>query len=104
MLYLSVDPRSESLLTRQRKDALAKGLSAHFAEALSVDISIGAAAVETPVQEESRVADEELERARLRLESDPNVKAMKDMFGAELRADSIELINPSHSDGVRSTE
>ena len=40
----------------------------------------------------------QLEAARAQLESDPNVKALKDMFGAELNTDSIELINPSQND------
>lgn len=73
-------------------------MSAHFAEALTVDISVGAAAVETPVQEASRLADEKIEEARERLESDPNIKALKEMFGAELKTDSIELLNPPQCD------
>jgi DNA polymerase-3 subunit gamma/tau len=97
-LFLCVDPRSESLLTRQRKDALSEALSKHFSEPLSVDVSVGESVVETPVQEETRVADELLEAARASLESDPNVQAMKDMFGAELKTDSIELINPPGTD------
>jgi len=97
-LYLSVDPRSESLLTRQRKDVLTDALSQHFAQPLCIDISIGEAVIETPVQEKSRLADERIEAARVTLESDPNIQALKDMFGAELKYDSIELINPSQSD------
>jgi hypothetical protein len=44
------------------------------------------------------MADERMEAARQTLEADPNVQALKDMFGAELKTDSIELINPSQSD------
>ncbi len=97
-LYLGLDARSESLLTRQRKDALATSLSERFGETLGVDIAIGAVAHETPVQEESRIADERIEQARQSLEADPNVKAMKNMFGAELKPETIELINPPQSD------
>ena len=97
-VHLGLDPRSESLLTKQRKDALAGKLSAHFGEKLLVDVELGAAAGETPVQEESRLADERLEAARKTLEADPNVQALKNMFGAELKADTIELINPPGSD------
>ncbi len=95
---LGLDPRSESLLTRARKDALAAALSQHFAEQLIVDVSMGAEAGETPVQQESRMADERIEAARQRLEADPNVQAMKDIFGAELKTETIELMNPSQSD------
>jgi DNA polymerase-3 subunit gamma/tau len=97
-VYLGLDPRSESLLTKQRKDSLAEGLSSHFGESLQVDIELGADAGETPVQEESRMADERMEAARQTLEADPNVQALKNMFGAELKTDTIELNKPSQSD------
>ncbi len=44
------------------------------------------------------MADERIEAARQRLEADPNVQAMKDIFGAELKTETIELMNPSQSD------
>ena len=101
-LFFGLDSRSESLLTKQRKDALTAIVSKHFGESLAVDISIVATSVEqsveTPVQEECRRADEKLEAARVSLESDPNVQALKDMFGAELKTESIELINGSSND------
>ncbi|MGI9272297.1 MAG: DNA polymerase III subunit gamma/tau [Woeseiaceae bacterium] len=99
-VFLSIDPRSQSLLTRPRKEALAAALCDRFGEKLSVDIAIGEAAEETPMQEDSRRANEKMEAARESLESDPNVKALQDMFGAELRTDSIELINPTQNDQV----
>ena len=95
---LGLDPRSESLMTKQRQRALAEKLSRHFGETLSVTIEIGAASGETPVQEEERMADERIEAARQSLEADPNVQALKNMFGAELKTDTIELINPPQSD------
>jgi len=97
-IRLGLDPRSESLLTKQRKDSLAGQLSTHFGEKLSVEIVLSAEGDETPVQEETRMADERLEAARQSLEADPNVQTLKNMFGAELKTDSIELINPTQSD------
>ena len=97
-IHLGLDPRSESLLTKQRKDSLAERLSSHYGESLQVDIELGADAGETPMQEESRMADERMEAARQTLEADPNVQALKNMFGAELKTDSIELNKPSQSD------
>ena len=97
-IYLGLDPRSESLLTKQRKDALADLLSKHFGEPLLVDVAMGAETSETPVQQESRMADELMEAARQELEADPNVRAMKNIFGAEIKTETIELINPSQSD------
>ena len=92
-VFLVLDPRSESMLTKPRKDAIAASLSKYFGEKLVVDITVGAAQEETPVQQESRMADERLEAARLSLEADPNVQTLKTMFGAELKTESIELIS-----------
>jgi DNA polymerase-3 subunit gamma/tau len=97
-IHLGLDPRSESLLTKKRKDALAARLSEHFGEKLSVTVDIGAEVGETPVQAETRLADERMEAARQSLEADPNVQALKNMFGAELKADTIELISPPQTD------
>ncbi len=97
VLYLSLDGRSESLLTRPRQEQLAQALSEKFGETLRVDIAIGAADVETPVQAEERIAEEKLHAARESLESDPNVRALQDMFGATLNSDSIELVKREES-------
>ena len=97
-VMLSIDSRSEPLLTRPRKEALAEALSNRFGETLSVDIAVGETISETPMQEETRLADERIEAAKAILEADPNVKALKDMFGAELKTDSIELLNPTQND------
>ena len=42
-VFFSLDPGSESYLTRQRKDSLARRLSDYFGEPLVVDIRIGVA-------------------------------------------------------------
>jgi DNA polymerase-3 subunit gamma/tau len=97
-LYFSLDPRSESMLTRQRKDALGFALSKHFGEELVIDIRVAEAPPETPHEQENRMADERIVAARESLESDPNVQALKNMFGAELKTDSIEPLDTSRSD------
>jgi DNA polymerase-3 subunit gamma/tau len=97
-VYFSLDAKSESMLTRPRREALAKALSKAFGETLRVDIEIGEAAPETPVQEESRMEGERYEAAKASLESDPNIQTLRTMFGAELKTDSIEPITPSQSD------
>jgi DNA polymerase III subunit gamma/tau len=97
VLHLSLDKRSESVLTPQRKDMLAKALSKEFAEPLRVEIEIGNDEVETPVQAEAREADEQLAAARQSLEEDPNVRTLQDMFGATLNPETIEVVNRDNS-------
>jgi len=92
-IFLGLDPRSESILTKQRKDAIGESLSSYYGENLTVDITLGEAAKETPIQQESRMADERLKEARQSLEADPNVQTLKNMFGAELKTDTIEIIS-----------
>ncbi|MDH4124306.1 MAG: DNA polymerase III subunit gamma/tau [Gammaproteobacteria bacterium] len=99
-IFLSMDPRSESLLTKSRKDAMAAALSAHFGETLAIDIVMGVATAETPVQEGRRRNQEKLAAARVALESDPNIQALKDLFGAELKPETIEFIGPATNDRV----
>ncbi len=102
-VFLSLDKRSESLLTRPRQATLAEALSDYFGEALKLDICLqqtqGPEESATPIQEEIQRNDDRLLDARMSLESDPNVRVLRDMFGAEINADSVEIVNqPSSRD------
>ncbi len=97
IIYLGLDSRSESLLTKARQQTLAEALSTYFSEPLRVDISLGHAQIETPVQEEARLGDEALQAAHASLEADPNVQALKDMFGATLNTDSVQILDDPSS-------
>ena len=92
-VFLGLDGRTESYLTRDRQAAVAKALSDYFGRPVKVDIALGTAEVETPVQQAVRMEDERHAAARAGLEADPNVKALKDMFGAELVPDSVEPLD-----------
>ncbi|MDJ0918140.1 MAG: DNA polymerase III subunit gamma/tau [Woeseiaceae bacterium] len=94
-VFLSLDARSESYLTGERKKKIAEALSKHFGETLTVDITVGVEAAETPVQAETRMQDEKLEQARQSLESDPNVQSLKTMFNAEIKTETITPIGDS---------
>ncbi len=95
-VFLGLDKRSESLLTRSRQTALADALTSYFGEPLDLDISLqqsqGEELVATPLQEKARREDSRLAVARESLEADPNVRALKDMFGAEMKAGSVEIV------------
>jgi DNA polymerase-3 subunit gamma/tau len=102
-VFLSLDKRSESLLTRPRQATLAQALSDYFGEALNLDISLqqtqGTEESATPIQEEIQRNDDQLLDARMSLESDPNVRVLRDMFGAEINSDSVEIVDqPSSRD------
>ena len=99
-LHFQLDAKSESMLTQQRRQALAEALSSHFGESLRVDIRVASDAgsvSETPVQQENRAVDERYAAARASLEADPNVKTLKTMFGAELKTESIEPVDKENT-------
>jgi DNA polymerase-3 subunit gamma/tau len=98
VIRFGLDPRSESLLTKERKDAIGQALAGYFGERLRIEILVTDNVAETPTQEQVRIADERLDAARASLEADPNVQTLKNMFGAELKPDSIELLNSPQSD------
>jgi DNA polymerase-3 subunit gamma/tau len=101
-LYFRADRKAESVLTRQRQQALAEALSAHYGETLAIDIALDDGSPQperlTPVQEESRDSDERYAAARQALETDPNIRALKSMFGAELKSETIEPLTPQRPD------
>ena len=92
-LRLSLDKAAESYLTPARGKALEKALSEYFGRKLKLSIIPGEPASETPIQAESRREDENLDAARERLEADPNVKSLIDVFGATLNSDSVRVVD-----------
>jgi DNA polymerase-3 subunit gamma/tau len=92
VLHLCLDKKSETLLTKSTEAALSNALCRHFDESLRLKIAIGENGSATPIQEEARRVDERYEAARASIEADPNVKALQDLFGAELNPDSIEPV------------
>jgi DNA polymerase III subunit gamma/tau len=101
VLFLSLDARSESILTRSRQSALAQALTRHFGEPLTLDISlqetVGEPQVATPHQEDIREQDARLDAARQSLDSDPGVLALKSMFGARLKPGTVELVEQQNT-------
>jgi DNA polymerase-3 subunit gamma/tau len=97
IIHLRLDRRFESTLSKPRQAALADALTARFGERLRVEIAIGSTESETPMQKKVRLGDEQLEAARASLEADPNVQALRDMFGAELNPDSVEILSARNS-------
>ena len=58
---------------------------------LEVKISIKSKENESPIQQKERAERNLKEEGRLRLENDSNIKAIKKVFGATVKSDSIKL-------------
>jgi DNA polymerase-3 subunit gamma/tau len=87
-----LDARAESLRTRQLEDRLALALTRLTGAPVRLEFEIGAEAGDTPARREEQARDLRLEQARLALESDPNVQAMRDRFGAVIQPESIKPV------------
>ena len=92
VIRLGLDRGAESWLNKSREQALAEALSSHFGESLRVEVVVGSTPKETPIQQQAREEDEDLQAKREDLESDPNIIALKDMFGATIDPDSVKVI------------
>jgi DNA polymerase III subunit gamma/tau len=88
-VQLTLDADGEHFRTSTLEDKLTQVLSAYLGEPVRLEISIGASAVDTPARQQKAAADDRMQNARTAIENDPNVRAMRDMFGATVQPDSI---------------
>ena len=86
-----LDERAGALHTRQLEDRFLQALRAAVGETASLEIERGETG-DTPARREEQARDERQEQARAALERDPNVKALRERFGAVLQPDSIKPV------------
>ncbi len=87
-----LDARAEAMRTRQLEDRVAQALGRLTGATVRLEFEIGSDAGDTPARREEQVREERLAQARLALESDPNVQAMRDRFGAVIQPESIKPV------------
>jgi DNA polymerase-3 subunit gamma/tau len=86
-----LDERAGALHTRQLEDRFLQALRVAVGEAASLEIGRGDTG-DTPARREEQARDERQEQARAALERDPNVKALRERFGAVLQPDSVKPV------------
>ena len=89
---LLLDARAESLRTRQQEERLAQALARLLGGPVQLAFEVGSEAGDTPARRQEQARDERFEQARLALENDPNVQALRDRFGAVIQPDSIKPV------------
>ncbi len=92
-LRLLLDPRGAHFRTRQTEETLAGALSRILGTPVQLQIELAPEATQTPARELAQAAEERLQAARVELESDPTVRALKERLGATLLTDSIKPLN-----------
>ena len=96
-MQLALDADGEHFRRPRLEEKLAQALSAYFGEPVRArDLSVADRALDTPARQQKAAADDRVQQARAAIENDPNVRAMRDMFGATVQPDSVrptELIS-----------
>jgi len=87
---LSIDPSYEQLCTSSAKQRLEQALSAHFNEAVTLDIKIGKVEMESPAQHKQRAIQERQDQAVDSIKQDPFVQELQDTLNADINAAVIE--------------
>jgi DNA polymerase-3 subunit gamma/tau len=85
---LKLDAEGEHFLTKALEEKLTQALSSYYGEPVRVEISVDTA-IDTLARQQKAAAADRLQQAKASIENDPNVRAMKDIFGATVQPDSI---------------
>jgi DNA polymerase-3 subunit gamma/tau len=89
-IQLRLDAEGAPFLRPTLEKRLTEALSAHFGENIKLEIAAGPdTGLNTPARQQRAAADDRVQSARAAIESDPNVKAMRDIFGATVQPESI---------------
>jgi DNA polymerase III subunit gamma/tau len=88
-VQLLLDTDGEHFRTPALEEKLTQALSSYFGAPVRVEISIGSESISTPARQLKTAADDRLQNARASIENDPNVQAMRDVFGATVQPESI---------------
>ncbi|HKE96639.1 MAG TPA: DNA polymerase III subunit gamma/tau, partial [Povalibacter sp.] len=86
---LTLDRDGETFHRPALEEKLAQALSAHFGEPVRLEIVPVTDTVDTPARQQKAAAADRLQNARKSIESDPNIRAMQDIFGATVQPDSV---------------
>jgi DNA polymerase III subunit gamma/tau len=88
---LKLDAEGEHFLTKALEEKLTQALSSYYGEPVRVEISVDTA-IDTLARQQKAAAEDRLQQAKVSIENDPNVRAMKDIFGATVQPDSIRPV------------
>jgi DNA polymerase-3 subunit gamma/tau len=93
-IALTLDAEGEHFRTQALEDKLVQALSNYFGEPMRVEITVDTA-LNTPARQLKAAAEDRQHQAEAAIASDPNIRAMQDIFGATVQPDSIRPIDPS---------
>ena len=95
LVRLRLDPAGESFRRPQIESRLAEALSQHYGETIRLEITQAEAPGEifTPARRDAIAAEDRQRAAEQSIDSDPAVRAMREVFGATVRPGSVKPLN-----------
>jgi DNA polymerase III subunit gamma/tau len=92
LVRLRLDPAGESFRRPQIESRLAEALSQHYGETIRLEITQAEATGEivTPARRDAIAAEDRQRAAEQAIDSDPAVRAMREVFGATVRPGSVK--------------
>jgi DNA polymerase III subunit gamma/tau len=91
-VQLRLDVQGEPFRRPGPEEKLVQALSAYFGESIKLDLQVGTAS-DTPARQHQAAAEDRLQAARTAIDNDPNVRALRDVFGATVQPDSIRPVS-----------
>ncbi|HKJ94752.1 MAG TPA: DNA polymerase III subunit gamma/tau [Gammaproteobacteria bacterium] len=89
VVRLRIDEGHRHLINPSMQERVRQALCDYFGEDLRLNIEVGTVAGETPAAASRRAADERQQAAEQAIETDPNVAAFREAFGARVIANSV---------------
>ena len=93
VIRLRLDSANAHFRRAQLEEKLEAALSRHFGRTLRMDITEGEAGAMTPARHQAQAADDRLKAAEQAIETDPAVRAMREVFGATVKPGSVKAVN-----------
>lgn len=90
---LLLDPRGLPYRNPQTEDMLAQALARLLGTEVRLDIELAEVDADTPARQSARAAVERVEAARVELENDATVRALKERMGATLLPETIKPLS-----------
>lgn len=93
LLKLRLDAEGAHFRRAQLEQKLVDALSTHFGEPMRIEILDGASTVATPARQQAQAAEDRQRSAEQAIAADPNIIAMRDLFGASVKPGSVKPID-----------
>jgi DNA polymerase-3 subunit gamma/tau len=90
---LLLDPRGAHYRNPQTEESLVRGLGRVLGGEVRLEIEIADAETDTPARQSARAMEERIEAARVELDNDATVRALKERLGATVLPDTVKPLS-----------